>query len=179
VARTAFPIPFFYGAEAPYVFQTIFLSRKRSVSEEKIGFQVFHLLRDAVRSAVDHSLALGPRLAEFKYTWQIFQPNFLGNEASCEKMLLFLFDLFLRVEYGARATRHVTHERRVSRWNEIHFPRETALNALKAHVARTRAFLCSIRLIEWFSLCLPLGYRFVEIVTGCFTRIYRVEHRSL
>lgn len=134
-------------------------------------------LRTPYDPAVDHSPPLGPELAEFKYTRQIFEQNFLGNETSREKMPFFLFDFFLRVERRTSGGTLCINFARISVESNT-FPRVNRIarnnfeRALKANVASTRAFLCSIRLIESFRL--PFGYRFVEIVTGCFARIARI-----
>lgn len=77
---------------ARYVFRCIFPENGIYFSGEKIGSRVyFDLLRDAIRPAVDRSLPLGPELAEFKHTRQIFKPNFLGNGRSVGRNVLLPF----------------------------------------------------------------------------------------
>lgn len=96
----------------------IYFPRKQSARRKNWIARVFDLLRNAVRPAVDHSLPLGPELAELKYTRQIFNLNFLGNGRSCEKTSFFLSDLFLRVEWCASGAQKLC----VPRCNRILLP---------------------------------------------------------
>lgn len=61
-------------------------------------FHIYDLFSHVVEISVDHLLSFDPELTKFKYTCEMFNLDFLENEASHDKLLIQIFLLFLHVK---------------------------------------------------------------------------------
>lgn len=157
--------------------RNLFFRRKNWIA--RFSFTRFDRFETRCRS---FAAALGPELAEFQYTRQIFKLNFLGNGRSREKTSFFLFDLFLRVEWRAE-WRRAAQRLRVSRPQSNTFAcvnriaRNNSERVKGQRCVNASFFLCSIRLIANRSVFLSAivsSKSFARI-----TRIRRAKYRSL